>query len=353
MLEPSRSVSSLDIPLPAPRQPIDPQALIVGNQKPRPTPAIPRTPKRQLMTSPYRRMEASTTTNVSPSAAARRGRYMLELAKAKAQSKKLVAMFRNKSTGTKASTSSETFLTAKSEDTTATAELDLDNHANEKPSSVETDSINSTMATPPIYTNTAATSGKSITRSPSRIPRASKQQRRSRSTRSLASHRSGIHPDKLKSLTADQLLRRMNKTLLGSSRLPVLPRTIVQKGVSSNVHLAPLRPAAKGSSSTVCAVINEPSTSTSAPSMASSSSDAPPPSTAVIEVIAEAAADQTIPPPVATVTKTKMTTNPSAAVAVKSRRVTRSVLSDKFRRVTRSTTAAASQMLWVEATART
>ncbi|KAF9139596.1 hypothetical protein BGX30_007790 [Mortierella sp. GBA39] len=345
MSEPPGLVSSLDVPLPAPRQSIDPQDLIVGNQKPRPNPTTPRTPKRQLMTSPYRRQEASSAAKVSPSAATRSERYVRELAKAKALSKKLVAMFRNKSTVSKASASSESSLAAKSEDTTATAELGLDSHANEKPSSTETDSITSTMATPPTNTKTAAALGKSATLSPSHIPCAIKQQRRSGSTRSLASHRSGIHPDKLKSLTAGQLLRRMNKTLLGSSRLPVLPRAIVQKGVSSNVHLAPLRSAAKGLSSTVSAVAIERSTSASAPNVASPSSEAPPLSTAATGTIAEVAENQEILPPVTAVTKAKTTTKPSAAVAVKTRRVTKSVLSNKFRRVTRSTAAAASQML--------
>ncbi|KAG9066339.1 hypothetical protein KI688_001563 [Linnemannia hyalina] len=343
--EPPGSVSSLDIPPLAPRQSINPQDLIVGNQKPQPNQTTPRTPKRQLMASPYRREEASSAAKVSPSAATRRDRYVRDLAKAKALSKKLVAMFRNKSTVAKASASSETSLAVKSEDTTATAELGVDNYTNKRPSSTETDSITSTMATPPTNTKAAAALRKSATLSPSHIPRAIKQQCRSGSTRSLASHRSGIHPDKLKSLTAGQLLRLMNRTLLGSSRLPVLPKAIVQKGVSSNVHLAPLRSAAKGPTSTVSAVTIEHSTSTSAPNVASPSSEAPPPSTVATGTIAEAAENQDIPPPVTTVTKAKTTTKPSAAVAVKSRRVTRSVLSNKFRRVTRSTAAAASQML--------
>ncbi|KAF9332779.1 hypothetical protein BGZ91_011567 [Linnemannia elongata] len=345
MSESSQSVSSLDVPLPAPRQSIDPQDLIVGNQKPRTTPATPRTPKRQLMTSPYRRQETSSTIRVSPPAAARRDSYLRELAKAKAQSKKLVAMFKKKGTGAKASTSSETSFAAKSEDTGAVAQLGLGNHANKTPSSTETESMNLTMTTLPTDTKTAAASGKNTSRSPSRIPRAIGQQRRSGSTRSLVIHRSGTQPDKLKSLTAGQLLRRMNKSLLGSTRLPVLPRKIVQKGVSSNVHLAPLTLAAKGLSSTISAITTKSSTSASTPNMASSPSDAPPPSTTATAMNAEAAANQVIPPPVKTMTKAKATPKPSPAVAVKSRRVTRSILSDNFRRVTRSTTAAASQML--------
>ncbi|KAG0058206.1 hypothetical protein BGZ89_001473 [Linnemannia elongata] len=345
MSESSQSESSLDVPLPAPRQSIDPQDLIVGNQKPRTTPATPRTPKRQLTTSPYRRQETSSTIRVSPSAAARRDSYLRELAKAKAQSKKLVAMFKKKGAGAKASTSSETSFAAKSEDTGAVTQPGLGNHANKTPSSTETESMNLTMTTSPTDTKTAAASGKNTSRSPSRIPRAIGQQRRSGSTRSLVIHRSGIQPDKLKSLTAGQLLRRMNKSLLGSTRLPVLPRKIVQKGVSSNVHLAPLTLTAKGLSSTISAITIKSSTPVSTPNMASSPLDAPPPSTAATAMNAEAAANHVMPPPVKTMTKAKATPKPSPVVAVKSRRVTRSILSDNFRRVTRSTTAAASQML--------
>ncbi|KAK5815357.1 hypothetical protein F5H01DRAFT_345602 [Linnemannia elongata] len=349
MSESSQSESSLDVPLPAPRQSIDPQDLIVGNQKPQTTPATPRTPKRQLMTSPYRRQETSSTIKVSPSAAARRDSYLRELAKAKAQSKKLVAMFKKKGAGAKASTSSETSFAAKSEDTGAVAQPGLGNHANKTPSSTETESMNLTMTTSPTDTKTAAALGKNTSRSPSRIPRAIGQQRRSGSTRSLVIHRSGIQPDKLKSLTAGQLLRRMNKSLLGSTRLPVLPRKIVQKGVSSNVHLAPLTLTAKGLSSTISAITikssTPASTPASTPNMASSPLDAPPPSTAATAMNAEAAANHVIHPPVKTMTKAKATPKPSPAVAVKSRRVTRSILSDNFRRVTRSATAAASQIL--------
>ncbi|KAF9325626.1 hypothetical protein BGZ91_002317 [Linnemannia elongata] len=106
----------------------------------------PKTLKRQLMTKPYRHQEISSTTKVSPSAAARGDRRVQELAKAKARVKKLVAMFRTRNTYSKACTFSDTSLAPKSKDTTATTEIDPDNHAKEKPSSAETDSFNSAMA---------------------------------------------------------------------------------------------------------------------------------------------------------------------------------------------------------------
>ncbi|OAQ29694.1 hypothetical protein K457DRAFT_18889 [Linnemannia elongata AG-77] len=180
------------------------------------------------MTKPYRHQEISSTTKVSPSAAARGDRRVQELAKAKARVKKLVAMLRTRNTYSKECTSSDTSLAPKSKYTTATTEIDPDNHAKEKPSSAETDSINSAMP---------------------------------------------------KSLAAGRLLRRMKKSLLGSSRLSFLLKTTTLKEVSSNVQYAPLRPATKAPLSKVSAVAIEPSTSTSTPNMASSSSDAPPLST--------------------------------------------------------------------------
>ncbi|KAF8948643.1 hypothetical protein BGZ47_003577 [Haplosporangium gracile] len=350
-LAPSRPVSSLNVPQPVSRRPVDSQDLIVGNQRPRPTSALPKTPKKQLTTSPYRRQVSLATTKVSPFTAAKRDHYVQERAKAKAQSKKLVVKFSNKSTGAQSSTSSDTSLTVKSEDVAMTTELISDNKVNEVVLGTEKDSIDLTTLTPPTNTKIASASGMSITRSPSRISCAIRQQHRSRSTSSSASHRSGFHLDKLKFLTAGQLLRRMNKSLLGSSRPPVLPRTIVEKGVFSKVQLATRIPAAERLSSAVTVVTTEPSTSTpsttsTSSTASSSSSNATPASTTETEPIAEAATIQTIPP-VATMTKVQTTTKPStkSAASMKSRGVTRSLLSDRFRRVTRSTTAAASQML--------
>src|SRR5690349_15698831 len=104
------------------------------------------------MTKPYRHQENSSTTKVSPSAASRGDRRVQELAKAKDRVKKLFAVFRTRNTSSKACTSSDTSLAPKSKDTTATTEIDPDNHAKEKPSSAETDPINSAMVTTPTNT---------------------------------------------------------------------------------------------------------------------------------------------------------------------------------------------------------
>ncbi|KAG0285184.1 hypothetical protein BGZ96_010513 [Linnemannia gamsii] len=338
---PSRSLLSFDVNQPVPRR-LDSQDLIVGNQRPRPESATLRTSKRQLMTSPYRRQANSSTVKVSPSAAAKRDRYAHERVKARVQSMNLVAKFSNMSTGAQAITTSETSLTATTKGKSTAIEQDIDTIANDVPISTVKDATR--LATPKPLTNTSTTDvpGKSTIRSPSRIPRAVSQQRRPGSSSSLVGRRSDLHYDKLKSLTAGQLLRRMNKSLLGTSRPPVLTRTIVQKAVSSSIHLALRKPATEGVSSTVAADFL-----TLARCTGSLSSPAVTPTSAITtESIADAVEDPATPP-VATVTKIRTTTKPSvkSAVTIKSRRVTRSVLADRFRRVTRSTTAAASQML--------
>ncbi|KAG0317876.1 hypothetical protein BGZ97_004751 [Linnemannia gamsii] len=339
---PSRSILTFDAPPPVPRRLVTSQDLIVGNQRPRPAPASPRTPRRQLKTSPYRRQAVSIAVKVSPSAATKRGRYTRERAKARVQSKKLVAKFSNMGTIDQASAFSETPLMATSKGKGMEIEQDISINAYDKTKNTVKDAIELNTPTLPTNTSAANASGKSTARSPSRIPHAIPQQHRSGSSSLSVRRRSSLNHDKLKSLTAGQLLRRMNKTLLGTSRPPVLTRTIVQKGVPSSIRLASRRPAAGGVLSTVTAepLISPPSTtSLSSPAVT-------PTSTIATEPIADSAAEQTTPL-VATVAKVRMTTKSSVKSAdpVKSQRVTRSTLVNRFRRVTRSTTAAASQIL--------
>ncbi|KAK3842050.1 MAG: hypothetical protein J3R72DRAFT_444291 [Linnemannia gamsii] len=347
------------VPPPAYVRPTNYQDLIVGNQKRQPTPSTQKSPRKQSSFSPYRRQTSPAASKGSPSAEAIRDRYVQERAKAKVQSKNLVAKFKNNGTGTGASEVAGASSSAKSKEGDATINCTL-KQAEKAKTETENGTIGLTTSTPSTSISTTTALDDFIVRTPSRIPRAISPRHRSMSSNMNVKRQTIPCSEKLKHLTANQLLRRMNKSLLGTSRPPVLSRTIVQKGLSATIHLVTRKPVAGTSSDLATATSTSTPRTTSALSPATNSTASSTPTTTPVSTTTtkssiNATSDQyTLPAATAsspattdmittTATTTKM--SPRAAPVAKSERVIRSVLSDKFRRVTRSTTAAASYML--------
>ncbi|KAF9125877.1 hypothetical protein BGW39_007096 [Mortierella sp. 14UC] len=324
------------------------QDLIVRNQKRQLIPSTPKSLRKQSSLSPYRRQ--------SPSAKEKRARYVQERAKAKIQTQSLIAKFKNNGTSNETGRGAEISSSPKSKDGDATIDRNLKKVR--KPATTTEDCIiDLTTPIPPASTSASAASRETVTRTPSRIPRATQARHRSKASSAPGKRRAGFNSEKLKSLTASQLLRRMNKSLLGTSRPPVLPRNIIQKGLSASVHLAVRKPTIGTLSALATMSLTSTSGMTSDLSPATTSTATSTPTTTPVQAIAikstvDATAIQntavtTTPTTINVVTTTATSTKKSArdAPIARSGRVTRSVLSDRFRRVTRSTTAAASQML--------
>ncbi|KAF9912575.1 hypothetical protein EC991_010000 [Linnemannia zychae] len=332
-------------------RPANYQDLVVGHQKRHTTPSTPKSP-RKLSFNPYRRQSPSSVSKGSPSAEEKRVRYMQERIKVKIQTKNLIAKFKNNST----SDGTGGALSPKSKE--GRPAIDSRFAVDGKVAmSVEEDIIDLTSPAPPAGASVSTASEEIVLRAPSRIPRATRAQHRSKTARTHHKGGAVTNAEKLKSLTASQLLRRMNKYLLGTSKLPVLSRTIVQKGLSASLHLAARKPTVGILSSLSPVPLTSISGTTSDIIPATTSTAASTPTATAVQAIAvESTFDTTedqvtagaTPPTaagevVAMATSTKKSNR--AAPVTKSGRVTRSIVSDKFRRVTRSTTVAVSQKL--------
>ncbi|KAG0372164.1 hypothetical protein BGX24_000658 [Mortierella sp. AD032] len=207
------------VPPPAYVRPTNYHDLIVGNQKRQATPSTQKSPRKQSSFSPYRRQTPPATSKGSPSAEAIRDRYVQERAKAKVQSKNLVAKFKNNGTGTGASEVAGASSSAKSKEGDAAINCTL-KQAEKAKTETDNGTIGLTTSTPSTSISTTTTLDDFIVRTPSRIPRAISSRHRSMSSNMNVKRQTIPCSEKLKHLTANQLLRRMNKSLLGTSRPP-------------------------------------------------------------------------------------------------------------------------------------
>ncbi|KAF9092623.1 hypothetical protein BGX23_004107 [Mortierella sp. AD031] len=205
------------------------QTLIVGSLKLRPALSTPTTAPRH---SPYRRLPTQPTPRASPTAEVTKRHIESERARARILSQKLVSKFSNKAAPDHAGSSKDA-----SAATGQDCGKPTDNTASDAEATIEL-----TTASSMNTTSGLDASEDDVTLQPSRLPLATITTGRTpKGTGPKGKHRHAFSTKKLKMLSNDQLMRRMNKELHGSSRLPVLSKDVVAKGMASSLHIAPSR----------------------------------------------------------------------------------------------------------------
>ncbi|KAF9921798.1 hypothetical protein FBU30_008136 [Linnemannia zychae] len=347
ILKPSHQSPLSRTPLAAYSRSINFQELIVGNQKRQSITTASMTPKERGGTNPYRRHVPLSYIRTSPSLEAKRPWYPQEHPIVKTQSKS-PPKFNNRDTAVKGCTPVKL---SKCEEGYSTIDSNPSSQGKPLEFSTKKSFIDLTSTSPLSNMPTTVTRKKDVSYTPSRIPRS---RHRVRSFNSSNGRRSTLSSESLKSLSADQLLRRMNKSLLGTSKVPILSKTIVQKGLSSSIQPISWKSIIRTPANST-KVLSTPSKNQVELAIVPVSTQEHPspiltPAVTTEEEVNAISYNDTLPLEHAPtmITKTKAIASKQSIQLTpfaKTQRVTRSVFSEKFRRVTRSITAAASQML--------